>query len=116
MKQIFAFIFSLSLAIVATASANSKDAATLSCHASVIAKNTVCKNNDHKVFASSNTNAQHQPVGKTKVSKSPLSGFSKNNTLIPAFVYTRTTDAAFFTYKNVQPVQRLYVLHCSYLL
>ncbi|MBV4355828.1 hypothetical protein [Pinibacter aurantiacus] len=114
MKQIFAFILSLSLVVV-VASTNCEAATTLRCD-TIIAKNTVCKNIAHKVFAHTNTNAHQQPVGKTKVSKSSLGGFSKENFSISSFINTTTNETTFISYQNVQPAQRLYVLHCSYLL
>lgn len=114
MKQFFAFILSFALVVV-VASANCEAATKFTCHAS-IAKNTVCKNGDHKVFAHTNTNAHQQPVGKTKVSKSSLSGFSKDNFSIPSFVVTIANEKNFTGYNNVQPAERLYVLHCCYLL
>jgi|GEM_PF-4668951 len=113
MKQFFAFILSLSLVVVA--STNCEAATTLTCDA-LTAKNTVCKNNDHKAFAHTNTNAHQQPIGKTKISKSSLGGFSKGNYSIHSFVHLTTEERSFINYQNVQLEQRLYVLHCSYLL
>ncbi|MDH7461147.1 hypothetical protein QEG73_07640 [Chitinophagaceae bacterium 26-R-25] len=111
MKQIFAFILSLSLLAV-VASTNCEATSTFTCHA----KNTVCKSYSHKAFAHTNTNAHQQPVGKTKVSKSALGGFLKENFSFSSFVNTPANKTTCISYRNVQPAQRLYVLHCSYLL
>jgi hypothetical protein len=115
MKQIFAFILSLSFLVVAASTNCTATATHISC-TSVFAKNNVCKNNDHKILAHCNTNANQQPVGKTQVSKSSLGGSSKEIFLIPSFVHTTTNETTFISSQNVQPAQRLYVLHCSYLL
>lgn len=115
MKQFFAFILSLSFLAVAASTGN-KTATTFPKHASIVAKNTIAKNNNHKVFAHTNTNAHQQPVGKTKVSKPSLSGLSNGNFTIYSFGSITANETTFISYQHVQPTQRLYVLHCSYLL
>jgi hypothetical protein len=116
MKQLFAFILSLSLVVVVTASTSNKAATTFGSHASIVAKKTFGKNNDHKAFAHTNTNAHQQPVGKTKVAKQTLSGFSKENISSSYFSCTSVAETDFTGYRNIEPSQRLYVLHCTYLL
>lgn len=115
MKQIFAFILSLSFLVVAASTNCAATTTHIGC-TSIFAKNSVCKKNDHKVFAHCNTNAHQQPVGKTKVSKSSLGGFTKENFSAPSFADTLISEPLFSRYKIIQPSIRLYVLHCSYLL